>query len=76
MMSRTQPSYSGPPPRRAAWSGSRDDRMLAGVCAGVADHLGVDVTVVRILTLLGTLLGFGSLLVVATSCSGCCCPRS
>ena len=28
------------------------------------EHLGVDVTLVRILTLVGTLLGFGSLLVV------------
>jgi len=28
---------------------SRDDRMLAGVCAGVASYLGLDVTVVRVL---------------------------
>ena len=59
----TQPSYSpASAPRRLVRR--RDDRMLAGVCAGVADHLGVDVTLVRILTLVGTLLGFGSLLVV------------
>jgi len=38
--------------------------MLAGVCAGVADHLHVDVTLVRVLTVLGTMLGFGSLLAV------------
>jgi phage shock protein PspC (stress-responsive transcriptional regulator) len=28
---------------------SRDGRMLAGVCAGVADYLGFDVTVVRVI---------------------------
>jgi len=28
---------------------SRDDRMLAGVCAGLADYFGVDVTLVRVI---------------------------
>ncbi|MGD0375582.1 MAG: PspC domain-containing protein [Streptosporangiaceae bacterium] len=28
---------------------SRDDRMLAGVCAGVAGYFGLDVTVVRVI---------------------------
>jgi phage shock protein PspC (stress-responsive transcriptional regulator) len=28
---------------------SRDGRMLAGVCAGVADYLGFDPTVVRVI---------------------------
>jgi phage shock protein C len=28
---------------------SRDGRMLAGVCAGVADYLGFDVTLVRVI---------------------------
>ena len=28
---------------------SRNGRMLAGVCAGVADYLGVDTTLVRVL---------------------------
>jgi phage shock protein C len=28
---------------------NRKDRMLAGVCAGVADYIGVDVTLVRVL---------------------------
>ena len=27
----------------------RDGRMLAGVCAGVADYLGLDVTLVRVI---------------------------
>ena len=28
---------------------SRKDRMIAGVCAGVGDYLGVDVTLVRVI---------------------------
>jgi len=27
----------------------RDGRMLAGVCAGIADYLGLDVTLVRVI---------------------------
>ena len=42
---------------------SREDRMLAGVCGGVAEYLGVDATLVRILVVVGTVLGFGSLIV-------------
>lgn len=41
----------------------RDDRMVAGVCAGAADYLGMDVSLVRVLTVLGAVLGFGSLIV-------------
>jgi phage shock protein C len=37
-----------------------DDRMVAGVCSGVADYLGVDVTLVRLVTVLGAVFGFGS----------------
>jgi len=28
--------------------------MLAGVCAGLSDHLGVDVTLIRVVFLVGT----------------------
>jgi phage shock protein PspC (stress-responsive transcriptional regulator) len=37
--------------------------MLGGVCAGLADHLGLDVTLVRVLAVLGAVLGLGSLVV-------------
>jgi phage shock protein PspC (stress-responsive transcriptional regulator) len=40
-----------------------DDSMLGGVCSGVADYLGVDVTLVRLLTVLGAVFGLGSLVV-------------
>jgi phage shock protein C len=35
---------AGRPPLRRAYNG----RMLAGVAAGIADYLGVDVTIVRV----------------------------
>jgi phage shock protein C len=38
----------------------RDDRMVAGVCSGVAAYLGVDVTLVRLLTVIGAIIGFGT----------------
>jgi phage shock protein PspC (stress-responsive transcriptional regulator) len=41
------------PPLRRAYQG----RMLAGVCAGLADYLGIDVTLVRIAFVVFTFLG-------------------
>lgn len=38
---------------------STHDRMIAGVCGGAADYLGVDATVVRLLLVAATLFGFG-----------------
>ena len=40
-----------------------DDTMLGGVCAGLADHLGLDPTLVRVLTVLATVLGAGSVVI-------------
>jgi len=42
---------------------SKDDRMIAGVCAGLARYLGVDVAIIRVAVVIGTILGFGSLIV-------------
>jgi phage shock protein PspC (stress-responsive transcriptional regulator) len=41
------------PLRRAAGGG----RMLAGVCAGIADYFGVDVTIIRVTFAVFTFLG-------------------
>ncbi len=38
----------------------RDDRMIAGVCSGVGDHLGIDANLVRILLVVGVVFGFGT----------------
>jgi phage shock protein C len=39
---------------------SRDGRMLAGVCAGVADYLGFDVTVVRVIWAVVSIISGGA----------------
>lgn len=36
---------------------SRDDRMIAGVCAGLAEYISVDPTIVRLLFVLGLFVG-------------------
>ena len=41
------------PPLRRAYNG----RMLAGVCAGIADYLSVDVTIVRVAFAVFSFLG-------------------
>jgi len=61
-MTEQTPSYPTPRPARRLVR-SRDDRMLSGVCGGVAEYAGVDANLVRLLVVLGTVLGFGSLLV-------------
>jgi phage shock protein PspC (stress-responsive transcriptional regulator) len=39
---------------------SRDNRIVAGVCAGLADYLGMDVNVVRLLVALVTVFTAGT----------------
>jgi phage shock protein C len=57
----SQPDYTYTASRRLVRR--RDDRMLGGVCAGIADYLKVDVTLVRVLTVVGAWRGRGSLVV-------------
>jgi len=39
---------------------SKTDRMIAGVCGGIAEYLGWDPTIVRIIFVISTFLGYGS----------------
>lgn len=39
---------------------SRSDRMVAGVCGGVAKMLGVDAALIRVALVAATILGFGT----------------
>lgn len=55
----TQPPAGAP--RRL--TRSTDDKMLGGVCAGIADYTGIDVTLIRVLTVLGVVFGLGSVAV-------------
>ena len=57
-----QPQITYVAPRRL--TRSLDDRWIGGVCGGVAHYAGIDPNLVRLLVVLGTVLGFGSLLVV------------
>ncbi|MGW5050929.1 PspC domain-containing protein [Actinokineospora sp. NPDC004072] len=47
---------------------SRSNRMVAGVCGGVADLFGVDAALVRILLVGATLLGFGTGALIYLAC--------
>ena len=40
-----------------------NDRMVAGVCSGVADYLGLDVTLVRLLTVVAAIFTGGAVAV-------------
>jgi phage shock protein C len=43
---------------------SRQNRMISGVCGGLGEYFGIDPTLMRILFVLATFLGFGSALLV------------
>jgi phage shock protein C len=43
---------------------NRANKKIVGVCAGLADWSGLDVTVIRILFVLATIFGFGSALLI------------
>lgn len=41
-----------------------DNKMVAGVCSGIAAHLSVDPTIVRLLLVASVVFGFGTGIVV------------
>jgi phage shock protein PspC (stress-responsive transcriptional regulator) len=43
---------------------SRSNRMIAGVCGGLGQFFGVDPTLIRLIFVLGTIFGLGSLIIV------------
>lgn len=47
-----------------AWLRPRDGRVLAGVCAGLAEQFGISVTIVRLAFVLGTLVSGGVFLLM------------
>ncbi len=42
----------------------KSNGKIWGVCGGIANYFGIDATLVRVGFVLGTLIGFGSLLLV------------
>jgi phage shock protein C len=53
---------SGPPSK--SFRLDRSNARIWGVCAGIARYFGIDPMMVRIGFVLGTLIGFGSLILV------------
>ncbi|MXO62197.1 PspC domain-containing protein [Qipengyuania oceanensis] len=53
----------GTPPSRE-FRLDRNNGKIWGVCSGIANYFGIDATMVRIGFVLGTLIGFGSLILV------------
>ncbi|MGP4019434.1 PspC domain-containing protein [Saccharopolyspora sp. 5N708] len=47
---------------------SLDDAMIAGICSGAAKTSGVDATIIRVLLVAATLLGFGTGIVIYLVC--------
>jgi phage shock protein PspC (stress-responsive transcriptional regulator) len=47
---------------------SRDARMIAGVCGGLAETLGIDVVILRLALVLATVLGVGAGVILYVAC--------
>ena len=43
---------------------SASNRMIAGVCAGLGEYLGIDPTIIRLLVVLAFFTGFGGIAIV------------
>jgi phage shock protein C len=43
---------------------STSNRMIAGVCAGLGEYLGIDPTIIRLLVVLAFFTGFGGIAIV------------
>ncbi|MFR9728570.1 PspC domain-containing protein [Saccharopolyspora sp. MS10] len=63
-----EPPESGKPGGAARRFRRRADGLLAGVCGGVADLLGIDVTLVRVGLVAATVLGFGTGILLYLAC--------
>ena len=48
----------------ATWYRAREGKMIAGVCAGLAEQFGISVTILRLAFALGTLAGGGMGIVI------------
>ncbi len=52
-------------PLATEWYRSREGRMVAGVCAGLAEHFGISVTALRLAFVILTLFGLWGIVVYA-----------
>ncbi len=58
---RTKPAVA---PMSKTFRLDKANGKLWGVCGGIADYFGIDATLVRVAFALGTIVGFGSLILV------------
>jgi len=58
-------SHLGGTPFSRTWYRSRKGKMLAGVCAGLAEQFGISVTALRLAVVLSTLIGGWGLILYA-----------
>ncbi len=54
--------------RHGGLTRSPDDRWIAGICGGLGEYTGVDATLIRVVLLVATILGAGSLIVIYLIC--------
>jgi len=52
------------PPRHTKFYLDKRNKKWLGVCAGIADYTGIDVTLIRMGMVVGTILGSGALILV------------
>jgi phage shock protein C len=57
-------SFVAASPLTRTWYRSREDKKIAGVCAGLAREFGISTSLVRLAFLLGTLIGGGMGIVI------------
>jgi phage shock protein PspC (stress-responsive transcriptional regulator) len=57
-MSNPLPYQQPGPPGPKRLTRSRDDRMISGVCGGLARYLNIDATLIRVLMVVALLIGF------------------
>ena len=50
-------------PLTRTWYRTREGKMIAGVCAGLAEQFGLSVTILRLAFVLGTVIGLWGILV-------------
>jgi phage shock protein C len=60
-LDRSRPAVA---PIRQGFRLDRQNAKLSGVCAGIANYFGIDPLFVRIAFAAGTIIGFGSLILV------------
>lgn len=58
----SQPPQPQQPPHKRLVR-SQTDRWLGGVCGGLADYLGVDANLIRLLVVIGSLFTAGTVLI-------------